>query len=108
MYKSPIDIFTTDIHTQIVKQQDEEIYQAVLRVGVNVDKEELIRALRYDRQQYNIGYMEGEAAAKASIVRCKDCDSFCPCGNDSYICSSWGSWADPDGWCYKGERREGE
>lgn len=63
MYKSPIDMFVTDIMTQIEKQTDDEIYKAVASIGINVDKYELIRALRYDRNQYNVGYMEGKAAA---------------------------------------------
>ena len=59
-------------------------------------------------EAFKRGYEKGKADANASIVRCKDCDSFCPCENDSYICSRLGTWTDPDGWCYKGERREGE
>lgn len=58
---------------------------------------------------YSAGYRAGQRSAVGgdvvSVVRCKNCDSFCTCGNDSYICSSWGSWCDPNGWCYKGERR---
>lgn len=104
MYRSPIETFITDIQNQVEKQHEEEVYKAVVSIGVNVDKEELIRALRYDRGQYSAGY----AAAKADILRCRDCESFCPCGNGNVICTSWGSWTDPDGWCYKGERREGE
>jgi hypothetical protein len=63
MYKSPIDILVSDIQHQIAKQQDEEIYKAVVSVGVNVDKEELVRALAYDRHQYMKGYADGEADA---------------------------------------------
>lgn len=36
--------------------QDEQILQAVRAVGVYVNKDELIRAITYDRQQYNKGY----------------------------------------------------
>jgi hypothetical protein len=68
MYKSPIDLFVTDIMTQIEKQTDDEIYKAVASVGINVDKDELIRALRYDRQQYEKGYMDGQAAAKPEWI----------------------------------------
>ena len=63
MYKSPIELLVTDIQNQIVKQQDEEIYKAVLHYVPNVDKEELIRALNYDRQQYQKGYLDGKADA---------------------------------------------
>ena len=63
MYKSPIDILVSDIQHQIAEQQDEEIYKAVVSVGINVDKEELIRALAYDRHQYMKGHMDGVAEA---------------------------------------------
>ena len=68
MYRSPIEIFMTDIQHQIEQQRDEEIYKAVVSVGINVDKEELIRALRYDRGQYEAGLLEGMAAVKPEWI----------------------------------------
>lgn len=59
MYKSPIDITVSDISHKIVKEQENQIYKTVQSVGVNVDKHELIRALNYDRQQYDKGYYDG-------------------------------------------------
>ena len=56
MYKSPIEIITGNIQTQI----DDEIYRAVQNVGINIDKEELLKALEYDRGQYEEGFREGE------------------------------------------------
>ena len=35
------------------------MYSSILKVGVNVNKEELIKALQYDRGQYNKGYEDG-------------------------------------------------
>jgi hypothetical protein len=67
-YKSPIEVFVTDIQNQIEKQYDDEIYKAVVSIGVNVDKEELIRALKYDRQQYVAGLKAGMAAAKPEWI----------------------------------------
>lgn len=54
-YESPINI----ISQQMKIQMEGEIMKAVQRVGINVDKDELIRALQYDRGQYQIGYMDG-------------------------------------------------
>lgn len=68
MYKSPIDVMIADIQHQIAQQQDEEIYKAVVSVGINVDKDELLRALQYDRQQYDKGYADGHRDAMESIV----------------------------------------
>lgn len=61
MYESPIELLVTEIQHQIVKQLDEEIYKAVLNYVPNVDKEELIRALQYDRGQYEKGYADAKA-----------------------------------------------
>lgn len=65
MYESPINIFETpmQITTEINAQTDEMIYKAVKNVGVDVNKEELVRALQYDREQYYKGYHDGEENA---------------------------------------------
>ena len=99
MYKSPIDI----IYGQMETQMEGDILRAVQRYGINVDKEELIRALQYDRGQYYKGY----ADAKADILRCQYCEYTCP-GNSGLVCTMWGAGTDPDGWCYKGERKDNE
>ena len=41
------------------------------------------------------------------VVRCKYCDNTCH-GTNGLVCIMWGAGTDPDGWCHKGERREGE
>ena len=56
MYKSPIEIF----HEQLSTQLEGETFRAVQRVGINVDKEELLKALQYDRGQYEEGFRDGE------------------------------------------------
>ena len=56
MYESPIKIITGKMQTQI----DDEIYRAVQNVGINIDKEELLKALEYDRGQFEEGFREGE------------------------------------------------
>lgn len=59
MYESPIQKLVTDIETNIRQQEENAVLQAVVSVGVNVDKEELIKALEYDRGQYEKGYADG-------------------------------------------------
>ena len=56
MYKSPIEIINGKIQTQF----DDAIFRAVQNVGINVDKDELIKALEYDRGQFEEGFREGE------------------------------------------------
>ena len=64
MYKSPIEV--TSFHDALtramnkqIKAVENDVYTAVLNVGVNVDKGELIKALQYDRDQYLAGYADG-------------------------------------------------
>lgn len=63
MYQSPIEKFYGDIQSQIEQkiEQDENQLMMQLRqeIGYAVDKEELIKALQYDRQQYEKGYQDG-------------------------------------------------
>lgn len=62
MYKAPIEILTSitdEIHTQITQQREFRIMAAVNEV-IKVDKEELIKALNYDRQQYKKGIEDGK------------------------------------------------
>lgn len=60
MYESPITQNIADIATQIRKAQDGRlIYEVQQAIGYEIDKEELIKALRYDRNQYEKGYEDG-------------------------------------------------
>ena len=65
MYKSPIQLVTDGINYAMEAKIDDTIYQAIIRCGVDVNKDELIKALKYDRQQYNNGYSDGYARGKA-------------------------------------------
>lgn len=55
MYEYPIKIITGKMQTQI----DGDIYRTVQNVGINVDRTELLKALEYDRGQYENGWEEG-------------------------------------------------
>ena len=107
MYESPISLCLSELQTQVMKQQDEAIYKAIVLSGVDVDKDELIRALAYDRQQYEKGY----ADAMASFVRCEECRK-CRAWKDvitgvmQYACTAQGCYreVDADAFCSYGER----
>jgi len=117
-YESPINIIYGEINNKL----ENEVLTAIHNLGIDVDKEELVRALRYDREQYQKGYDDRDKA----IVRCKDCKhrpkepnfktfengfdiefpegSKCPCkcSGDEYY-----SWYPEDDWfCADGERKE--
>ena len=54
-YKSPIEIALGGI----TMTMEDEICKAVQRADIKVDKRELIKALAYDREQYDKGYKQG-------------------------------------------------
>lgn len=62
MYESPIMInVTTPVYESINKSKDEYVLHACQKIGVDISKEELIKALQYDRSQYEKGYADGLA-----------------------------------------------
>ena len=64
MYESPIKIITGQMKTNY----EDAIYCAVQNVGINVDREELLKALEYDRGQYEKGFDDGfEQASKIAL-----------------------------------------
>lgn len=62
MYESPISVTIKDIYRDIVKKQDDYIFETIERtMGCEVNREELIKALSYDRDQYDKGFRDGRA-----------------------------------------------
>ena len=75
MWASPIKMF----QTQMQIEYENEVMKAVQKVGFDIDKEELIKALQYDRNQYNKGYADAVddiAKAFAEKIICEGC-SYC-------------------------------
>lgn len=67
MYESPINIILGDMQVSF----DNEIVKAVRKYDVSVDKDELIKAMSYDRNQYEKGYEDGRKASPQWIP-CSD------------------------------------
>ena len=121
MYESPIKITYSEpeaielasiaerIGQGVAAQQEEFIYGAIAKIGVTVDKDELLKALKYDRDQYEKGYAAGRASRDADIVRCKDCKYYVY-GEDEeqYYCRQTGIGWEDDFYCAFGERRTDE
>ena len=66
MYKSPIELslvndWITDISRQISEDHEMRVMAQVQSI-VSVDKEELIKALNYDRNQYEKGFTDAKKA----------------------------------------------
>ena len=55
MYESPINIITSKLCTQL----ESDCVKSVQSYGFDVDKEELAKALNYDRKQYEKGHTDG-------------------------------------------------
>ena len=94
-YQSPIELIQGNLQTQI----ENNCVKAVQSYGFNVDKEELRKALEYDRNQYDKGYAaarkkyespSGEWIVTERGYECSECgalhrndDPFCRmCGAD--------------------------
>ncbi len=60
MYEDPIIIFHRQISDEIIKQTNDGIIREIQhQIGVDINKDELIKALNYDRDQFNKGYRDG-------------------------------------------------
>ena len=111
-YQSPIDIIQSKMqhiidstNKQLDDKMDDAIYQAVVQIGINVDKDELLKALAYDRRQYQKGYNDRDR----EIIRCGECKNARPWYGDKSICDLWsekGIDVFNDGYCNYGKRKD--
>ena len=62
-YESPVAVYYEDMLTRIRDSADGQI-MAEIKMYVDVDKDELIKAMNYDRNQYATGYRNGYADAQ--------------------------------------------
>jgi len=60
MYKSPIEIFVDDMITEY----ENGIVKVLQKYKISCNKEELTKALVYDRDQYKKGFEEGKASVQ--------------------------------------------
>ena len=103
MYESPIET----IYENVQAQFEDAVLKAVQKAGINIDKEELIKALHYDRNQYNYGYSDGWKAREDNIVRCKDCKYHEDEEPGMVYCQHIvGGWVSDESFCSRGERIE--
>ena len=118
-YDSPFELTVSDITTQMARNIDEMCWQAVQRVGINVDKDKLLIALRQDaeryRKAYANGYDTGYEKRDDNIVRCRDCKFWSAERiNDYNKCKRWinvgvKNFATMGNWfCADAERRTDE
>jgi hypothetical protein len=59
MYENPITEVMSDISTQIIQEKENQLMMQFRQtLGYDIDKNELIKALQYDRDQYRKGYAD--------------------------------------------------
>lgn len=116
-YDSPFELTMSDITTQMARNIDEMCWQAIQRVGINVDKEKLLTALKHDaeryRKAYANGYDTGYEKRDDELVRCRDCEYWSAERiNDYNKCERWinvgvKNFATMGDWfCADGKRRD--
>ena len=58
-YKSPITLTYEELTSELQRQNEDAVMKAVLSCNIQVDKKELLKALRYDRRSYDTGFESG-------------------------------------------------
>ena len=58
-YESPIGILIKNVQEKL----ENEVITAIQHIGIEINKEELVAALMYDRSQYEQGYNRGRSDA---------------------------------------------
>lgn len=109
MYQSPISIYESAMQT-IMEQRENAIFAKVQDAfDVQVDKAELIRALQYDRGQYEKGYQDAKQEqrwipverrlpeADKNVLVCTIHGSFKVARCNFYKNGTEASWATNDG-----------
>lgn len=75
-YESPIKLTNTmeSIVRRVREEGDKKIYECIASYGIDVNKEELEKALKYDRDQYVKGYADGGADAEMQLLELENMD----------------------------------
>ena len=79
VYKSPIQILQQEFEMSMNKCFEDETFKAIQKFGISVDKEELIKALKYDREQFEKGRECGKREIRKELFELiKDYDEYLP------------------------------
>lgn len=83
MYQSPITKLIGEITSEIIRNEENKLIAVVnQQVGYRIDREELIKALQYDRDQYRKGFNDAKRQILDKIyemfegVQCMDCTGY--------------------------------
>ena len=53
-YKSPINIVSSALRNEV----ENNIPKSIINIGIDIDKDEFVKALQYDRNQYEKGFSD--------------------------------------------------
>lgn len=59
LYKSPIEVFAEAVAPKAAEAFDGMVWEAIVKTNVVVDRDELVKALEYDRDQWRKGFTDG-------------------------------------------------
>ena len=68
MYESPINIAIDNMVTQMEHDRESLIIRSIYTEGIDVDKNELIKALQYDRNQYQKGFEDCARSMRLDVL----------------------------------------
>ena len=68
-YVSPITVELHKIQREYNRKLDTLILNEIRKYDVKVDKDELVKALKYDRNQYEKGFADGKKEAAEKILQ---------------------------------------
>lgn len=79
-YISPLELTIRRISEELIEKQEGQVLQAIYEQGITVNKEELIKALAYDRHQYEQGFRDGQKSMKEALKKAikENCENACP------------------------------
>lgn len=68
-YESPISLYIQQIANKIEERRENEVISTISeRLGVEINKDELAKALTYDRNQYSEGFRAGYERALFDLL----------------------------------------
>lgn len=105
-YAPPVSLNMNDFQYDI----GDSVVRYIAKMGIQVNQEELLRALKYDRGQYKAGYEAGSAdgfVETLHIVRCRDCIHHYIDEYGFPACAESGAMLNPeeDDYCSRGQRK---
>lgn len=79
LYKSPVEIMQQEVQTKMNDAIEQNVMQACFKIGVNVNKDELLKALEYDRNQFEEGRKCERASIRQELIEIvKEWDEYLP------------------------------